>query len=405
MTGRGSRVSRVLMTGPLAPYAAGYGAELRGRGYTALSTVNEVRQVGHLSAWLAARGLSAAELSVGRVDEFLAVLRAQGCRACWSRPALVCMVEHLRSMGVVVAEEPTPEVSAEERLLGSFERYLLAERGLAPGTVRGYVDHARRFLAALDGAAGLGSVTSAEVTSAVLRESAAVSVAATQNFVAGLKAFLRFCFVEGLVALDLSEAALAVTGRRRSSLPRGISAADAKALLASCDRRSALGRRDYALLVILLRLGLRRSEVAGLRLDDIDWRAGEVVVRGKGAREDRLPLPADVGEAVAAYLRRGRPDGDCREVFLRARAPYGPIASGTVASSVRRACRRAGVAEVGSHRLRHTVACEMVAAGVPLVEIGQVLRHHSLQSTAIYARVDLDRLRMLSAPWPGGEDK
>jgi integrase len=238
-----------------------------------------------------------------------------------------------------------------------------------------------------------------------LRESSAVSVATTQNFVAGLKSFLRFCFVEGLVALDLSEAALAITGRRRSSLPRGISAADAKALLASCDRRSALGRRDYALLVVLLRLGLRRSEVAGLCLDDIDWRAGEVVVRGKGAREDRLPLPADVGEAIAAYLRRGRPQGDRREVFLRARAPYGPIASGTVASSVRRACRRAGIAEVGSHRLRHTVACEMVAAGVPLVEIAQVLRHHSLQTTAVYARVDVDRLRLLAAPWPGGEDR
>jgi integrase len=154
-------------------------------------------------------------------------------------------------------------------------------------------------------------------------------------------------------------------------------------------------------LVILLRLGLRRSEVAGLCLDDIDWRAGEVVVRGKGARKDRLPLPADVGEAVAAYLRRGRPEGDRREVFLRARAPYGPIASGTVASTVRRACRRAGIAEVGSHRLRHTVACEMVAAGVPLVEIAQVLRHHSLQTTAVYARVDLDRLRLLAAPWPG----
>jgi integrase len=181
--------------------------------------------------------------------------------------------------------------------------------------------------------------------------------------------------------------------------------ADAKALLASCDRRSALGRRDYALLVVLLRLGLRRSEVAGLCLDDIDWRAGEVVVRGKGAREDRLPLPADVGEAVAAYLRRGRPHGDRREVFLRARAPYGPIASATVASTVRRACRRAGIAEVGSHRLRHTVACGMVAAGVPLVQIAQVLRHHSLQSTAVYARVDLDQLRTLAEPWPGGAQR
>jgi len=395
----------VSMTGPLSAYADAYRAELKRRGYTALTTVNELRQVGHLSGWLAVSGSSAADLSIERVDAFLAEQHARGHRGSWSRPGLVCMVEVLRSLGVVGPEQPQSAISAEELLLGSFERYLLVERGLAPGTVRGYVDHVRRFLAGLDLADGLASVRPADVTSAVLRESAAVSVATTQNFVAGLKSFLRFCFVEGLVSVDLSEAALAITGRRRSSLPRGISPGDAKALLASCDRRSALGRRDYALLVILLRLGLRRSEVAGLRLDDIDWRAGEVVVRGKGSRQDRLPLPADVGEAIASYLRRGRPQGGRREVFLRARAPYGPMASGTVASSVRRACRRAGIAEVGSHRLRHTVACEMVAAGVPLVEIAQVLRHHSLQTTAVYARVDLNRLRLLAAPWPAGEGR
>ncbi len=350
--------------------------------------------------------MAAADLSSESVSEFLDHQRAQGRgRASWSRPGLVAMVEVLRSLGAVAPEQPAPATSAEQLLLGPFERYLLVERGLATGTVRGYLRHARRFLAYVEAADGLGALSAAEVTSAVLRESSAVSVATTQNFVAGLKAFLRFAFVEGLVASDLSEAALAVTGRRRSSLPRGVSAGDAKALLASCDRRSALGRRDYALLVVLLRLGLRRSEVAGLRLDDIDWRAGEVVVRGKGAREDRLPLPADVGGAIAAYLRRGRPQGGRREVFLRARAPYGPMASGTVASTVRRACRRAGIAEVGPHRLRHTVACEMVTAGVPLTQIAQVLRHHSLQTTAVYARVDLDRLRLLAVGWPGGEGR
>jgi integrase len=241
------------------------------------------------------------------------------------------------------------------------------------------------------------------VTGAVLRKaSSGVSVAAAQYFVSGLRAFLRFCFVEGLLAVDLSQAALVVRGRRASLLPRGISRADARALLDSCDRRRALGRRDYALLLLLLRLGLRRGEVAGLTLDDIDWSAGELVVHGKGGREDRLPLPADVGAAIAAYLRRGRPASAQRELFLQARAPYAPIAAGTVASTVRRACRRAAIPEVGSHRLRHTTACEMVQAGVPLVRIGQVLRHRSLQSTAIYARVNVDQLRQLAAPWPGG---
>jgi integrase len=242
-------------------------------------------------------------------------------------------------------------------------------------------------------------VTAREVIESVLRESAAVSVSATQNYLAGLRVFLRFCFLAGLMEVDLSQAALPVTGRRRSSLPRGISKADARELLGSCDRRSAIGRRDYAMILTLLRLGLRRGELAGLRLEDIDWRAGELVVRGKRARSDRLPLPTDVGQAIASYLKR-RPVSERREVFVRARAPFDPVAAGTVASTVRRACRRAGVPELGAHRLRHTAACEMLAAQVPLVQIAQVLRHHSLQSTSIYARVDLERLRLLACPWP-----
>lgn len=396
-----SRGSNVRLSGPLAPFGDALAAVLRARGYSPLTIVGQLRQVARLSRWMESRGLTAAELNGERLDEFLAFQRVHGRgRGSWSRPSLVCLLEVLHELGVVV-EEPAGAGSPTEVVLACFQRRLLSERGLAVGTVRGYVAHAGRFIDGLIPGGELSQITAAEVTAVVLRESAGVSVSTTQNFVAGLRAFLRFCFVEGLVATDLSHAALPVTGRRRSSLPRGISKADADALLGSCDRRSVLGRRDYALLVTLLRLGLRRSEVAGLMLDDIDWRAGELVVRGKGGREDRLPLPIDVGEAIAAYLRRGRPVSDRREVFLRARAPFDPIAAATVASTVRRACRRAGVDEVGSHRLRHTVACEMVAAQVPLTQIAQVLRHRSLQSTAIYARVDLDQLRRLAQPWPG----
>ncbi len=406
MSGPASRVCRVLMTGPLALFADAYSAELRARGYTPLTTVNELRQVGRLSRWLESRGLSAAELSVERVEQFLIWQRAGGRhRGEWSRPGLLCLLEVLDGLGLIAGEKPALASSPVDLLLASFERYLVSERGLAAGTIVGYLAHARWFVDGLgrDGVAGLST---AEVTGAVLRRATSgVSVSASQNFVSGLRAFLRFCFLEGLVAVDLSQAALVVGGRRASLLPRGISPTDARALLDSCDRRLALGRRDYALITLLLRLGLRRGEVARLTLDDIDWRAGELVVRGKGGREDRLPLPADVGQAIASYLRRGRPASDRREVFLQARAPYAPIASGTVASTVRRACRRAGIPEVGSHRLRHTTACEMVGAGVPIVRIGQVLRHRSLQSTAIYARVDVEQLRQLAAPWPEGSGR
>jgi integrase/recombinase XerD len=394
-----SRVSRVLVTGPLAPFVDPYREKLMERRYTRLSAVNLQRQMSQMSRWLEAGGLGVEQLSEARIEAFVSLPRANGGeRSSVSRPGLVCLLELLRDLGVVgAAVQPTP--SPAEALMGSFVRYLLSERGLSAGTVRGYVDHATRFVAGL-APGGLRHVSPGEVTTAVLRESAAVSVSATQNFVAGLRAFLRFCFIEGLVEVDLSQAALPVTGRRRSSLPRGIAKHEAAALLGSCDRRTGIGRRDYALIITLLRLGLRRGEVARIRLEDIDWRAGELVVVGKRARRDRLPLPADVGEAIAAYLTRGRPASGHREVFLQARAPFEPIAAGTVASTVRRACRRAGVAEVGSHRLRHTLACEMVAAQVPLVQIAQVLRHRSLQSTAIYARLDLDQLRLLAQPWP-----
>lgn len=341
MTRPTSRVSRVVMTGPLVPFADAYGRELKERGYTQRTAVNQLRQVARLSRWLEASGLTVAELGIQRVEEFLAGQRVGGRhRASWSRPGLLCLLDVLGARGLLTGEGPAVPASATEVLLAGFERHLLAERGLAAGTVRGYVRHARRFTGGLSSSRGLAGLTAADVTAAVLRESAAVSVSATQFFVAGLRSFLRFCFVEGLVEVGLSQAALPATGRRRSSLPRGITKADAGALLGSCDRRCALGRRDYAMIITLLRLGLRAREVAGLRLDDIDWRAGELVVRGKGACQDRLPLPADVGQAIASYLRRGRPRGDRREVFLRARAPFGPIAARTVSSTVRRAWRR-----------------------------------------------------------------
>lgn len=401
-----SRVSRVLMTGPVAPFADAYRAEVLERGYTPRSTVNELRQVARFSRWLDAAGLTVAEVSDVRIEEFLASQRAAGCDChSMSRPGLRCLLDVLSGLGVVAVQEPAAASTPTDELLGRFERYLLAERGLAEGTVVLYLAGARRFLAGLSSDRPLAELVAGDVTAAVLRESEGVSVSAAQNFVSGLRSFLRFCFIDGLVESDLTRAALFARGRPSSVLPRAISRSDARALLSSCDRRDALGRRDYAIIVVLLRLGLRRSEVAGLRLDDIDWRAGELVVHGKGAREDRLPLPSDVGEAIVAYLRRGRPHSNRREVFLRARAPYDPIASGTVASTVRRACRRAGIAEVGSHRLRHTAACAMVDANVPLYRIGQVLRHQSLQSTAVYARVDVERLRRLAAPWPGGDGR
>ncbi|OHV63246.1 hypothetical protein BCD48_38340 [Pseudofrankia sp. BMG5.36] len=393
------------MRGSLVPHAEEFRGELLGRGYTPLTAVNQLRQVGRLSCWLEERALEACDLDEERIGQFLAFQRDAGRhRAGWSRPGLMCLLEMLRRTGVTPPAGPAARpASATDVLVASFEGYLASERGLAAGTIEGYGGHARRFLEAFTPPGGLAALSARQVTAAVLTESARVGASATRFYLVGLRSFLRFCFAEGLVPVDLSAAALAMTGRRRALLPRGITQDAAAALLEGCDRSAPLGLRDHAIVITLLRLGLRAGEVAALRLDDLDWRDGQITVTSKGGRCDLLPLPADVGAALASYLRHGRPASTSRAVFLTARAPYAPIAPGTVASTVRRACRRAGIDEIGPHRLRHTVACEMVLAGVPLVATAQVLRHRSLQTTALYARADVGQLRALALAWPGAE--
>jgi site-specific recombinase XerD len=208
--------------------------------------------------------------------------------------------------------------------------------------------------------------------------------------------------VEGLIKAPLAQAVPPVSGSKGAGLPRAVASATLTALLASCDRRTATGRRDYAIMVLLARLGLRAGEVARLSLDDIDWGNGEVLVHGKGGRDDWLPLPDDVGAALAGYLKRGRQRAETRAVFLRAIAPAVGLTPVGVTWVVYSACQRAGVPKIGAHRLRHSAATEMLRAGASLTEIGQVLRHAALGTTAIYAKVDFVALRPLAQPWPGG---
>lgn len=339
MSGPKSKAAAVVVTGPLASFKTAYGAELHELGYTPLGAVKQPRQVARLSRWLELSGMGAADLSEEVLERFLAV---RPCLARSSSPGLAALLAVLRRAGVAVEAGQGVSSSAND-LLDSFRHHLLVERGIGISTADRYIEYARRFLADRSGTAELRVLTTVDVTRCVQREAARVAVASRQYFVAGLRAFLRFCFIEGLVESDLSAAALAVTGRRRSSLPMGISPAEAAGLLGSCDRRRDVGQRDYAILLVLLRLGLRASEVAGFTLDDIDWRAGQIVVHGKARHLDRLPLPDEVGEAIVGYLRRGRPRSPYREVFLRAVAPIGPLDRGGVSWIVRRACHRAGI--------------------------------------------------------------
>lgn len=390
---------QVQVVGPLAPHVGVFQGRLERSGYTPLTMVTQYRLMAHLSRWLAERGLGAADLTAARVDEFLAAQRGGGYgHACTVR-GLDALLGALRDAGLTPAAVAVPG-SAREVVLAEFRVFLLAERGLAASTSDAYVARADRFLGWVAPEADLSGLTAADVTGAVLRESGSVSVGAVQVFVAALRAFLRYAFVEGLVTVDLRAAALAVTGRRRNDLPCGVGDGTARQVLTACDRGTAMGRRDYAVILLLARLGLRSAEVAGLTLEDFDWRAGRVTVAGKGRRREWLPLPVEVGEAIVDYLRHGRPAAPCREVFLRSLAPVGPLGRGGIGCLLRRACTRAGVPAFGPHRLRHALATEMVNSGVGLAAIAAVLRHRNLTSTAIYARVDVVGLRELAQPWP-----
>jgi integrase/recombinase XerD len=315
-------------------------------------------------------------------------------------------LDYLRRSGAVPAQEPASLTAAGE-LLERYRRYLTAERGLTVATARGYVDIVRPLVESRVDAAGdveLWELSPADVLGFVLAQTGRRSRKSAQLLVSALRSLLGFWHVQGLIARPLAGAVPSVAGWRLAGLPRALSNEQVRALLDSCDRSTVAGTRDFAILTMLARLGMRRGEVAGLRLEDIDWRAGELVVHGKGDRVERLPVPADVGEAIAVYLRDGRPPGvPGREVFVRIKAPRRPLTPGGVTQVVISASKRAGIGEVTAHRLRHTAATELLRQGAPLHEIGELLRHRSVLTTAIYAKVDRDRLRELARPWPTGD--
>jgi integrase/recombinase XerD len=394
-----SRVCQAFVPGPLEQYAPGFRAWLLDKGYTPLTTVPQLQLMAHVSRWLEREGLTAGGLTGQEAGRFLAARRAAGKprHPAGMRPLL----EYLRGLGAIPPEPPPPPQDTASALISEFAEYLRCERGLAPMTVGAYSSRAARFLARYAPDGDPAVIAPGDVTAAVLADTAGLSPGAGQHLACALRAFLRYCHVRGLVTADVSAAALSVTGRRTTMLPRGLEPATIEALLAACDRGEQDGRRDYAVIMLLARLGLRAGEAARLRLDDVNWRAGEIGIRGKGGQYDVLPLPADAGAAVAAWLRDRRPGLSFREVFTTVAAPTRPLTREAVGCLVRRACARAGMPAFGPHRLRHSAACAMIGAKVPMAGIAQAMRHRSHGVTAIYARAGIDRLRPLARPWPG----
>jgi integrase/recombinase XerD len=395
--------SRVRVNGPLAVHAVGFGEELTRRGYPPERAARHVQLLAHLSRWLQAEGLSADELTAERVAEFLKARRAAG----YAEVPTVGWVLTLLGFLPALAVAPTMAAAADtvvEATVEEYRRWLVQERGLAAATVRGYVGEARLLLSHLDRAEGLdlSDLTAGEVNGYVVGECRRRHVGSAKVLVTALRSLLRFLSLEGYTLRPLAGAVPAASGMGGGFLPRALTAEVVAALLSGCDPSTGVNRRrDFAILTVLSRLGLRAGEVAGLQLEDIDWHHGELVVRGKGARRDRLPLPTDVGEAVVAYLADGRPRVECRAVFLRVHAPITAMTASNVSEIVRRACRRAGVPVVGAHRLRHSAATAMLRGGASLAEIGQVLRQSRAATTAVYAKVDRAALRTLAQPWPG----
>jgi integrase/recombinase XerD len=324
----------VRVTGPLAPYAEGFAGELARLGFTALSARGQLGLAMHLSRWPAGAGLGTADLTGPAVTEFLAARRAAGYTAYLTPKALVPLLAWLRGQDVAPPEESIASADPTGVLAERFRGYLLAERGLQPKVASGYVARVRPFITGCLGAGGLRQVIAADVTGFMVAEARRLEPKPAQMLATALRSLLRFWHLEGLISGSLDQAVPKVANRR-PALPRALAPSQLRALLASCDLGRADGRRDYAMMLLMARMGLRAGEVAGLRLDDISWRHGEVTILGKPNRRDRLPLPAEAGQAIATYLKDGRPCTALdRSVFIRIKAPHRGLTSGGVTQAV-----------------------------------------------------------------------
>ena len=369
------------------------------RGYTLFSAYNLMRLAAHFSRWLMSRDIHLEKLKAKHVDLFLVERRQSGYQSFLSRYALVPILNSLEHHGIIPSLElltPPPL----EPPLKDYRNYLLHERSVTVGVADRYLVVAQRLLdesfphASFD----LHKLNPEGIVSFVLAESRRFSAGTTKYTVTALRSFLHFLYIKGEITSDLAKVVPAIAGQRHCGLPKGLDVLEIQQLLRTCDRRTHMGRKDFALLLLLVRLGLRCCEVATLEFEDINWRQGEITIRGKG-QEERLPLPDDVGQALTRYLQIRRSTED-RHVFLRSRAPTGALSRNAIKMIVRKHLINADISPPQPHRLRHTAATQLLRQGATLDQVAQVLRHRSFETTVIYAKVDHDRLSALSQPWP-----
>ena len=391
--------------GPLGPHLDGFVALLTQQGYCRKIAWAKVRLVADLSRWMQQRRIAPRRLAESKVTAFLKARWRRVPRGSSDQATMGLVLRYLRQSNVTPAAAPPTPRNDIDQIAQEFGDSLLQGRSLLPASVAQYLPVIRRFLSHRfrDGRVLLKRLRAADVTEFVLHDTSNRGRRSAQLMASVLRGFLGFLLQQGRISTNLAASVPSVAGGCQSASPRFLEAEQVERLLRGCDRRKNVGKRDYAMLLLLARLGLRAGEVAQLTLTDIDWRAGELLIRGKGVRLDRLPLPQDVGQALVTYLQRGRPSSESRHVFLQSRAPHQAFAGpGSVSSVVRAALARAHIdsPHQGAHLLRHSLATTMLRRGASMAQIGQVLRHQLPQTTEIYAKVNWDALRALALPWP-----
>jgi integrase/recombinase XerD len=398
-----------VLEGPLAPYISSFTKSLDDQGFALESSHVQTRLVADFSRWLKQTRAVLPAIAVEHIPRYLRYRARHRRRRSSDACVLKRLLDFLRQQGAIEAL-PTlsDEATPTRKLLDEYTVYLQHERVLSTQTIETYVPFARVFLTARSRdrkKLQLASLRAANVIAFVQEQVKLLHLARAKMMVTALRSFLRYLLYSGAVKLDLAAAVPTVANWSMASIPRAISADHARAALASCNRQSAAGSRDYAILLLLARLGLRAGEIVAIKLDDIDWHNGILNVHGKGGKGCPMPLPADVGEAIADYLHKGRPHSTSRSAFLRCVAPVKEFqGQGAIGSVVAHALARAGVdtPRKGAHQFRHRLACDLLLQGASLAEIGEMLRHRRPETTAIYAKVDIAALRTLGLPWPVG---
>ncbi|MET0212812.1 MAG: site-specific integrase [Vicinamibacterales bacterium] len=392
--------------GVIGTYLDSFTAHLTACGYATATIRSQLKLLGQFNEWLIRRRCAIHQLNDELVASFLKRCTRRGRVHRGDAKTLRQFLIHLRTRGVLAPLAPVVDDTPLGQLQREYARYLTTERGLAPVTVSDYVDVLRRFLTERfgNGPLDFSTLSASTITTFVIRQARTMSPRYAQSMVSALRSICRFLQQRGAIDRDLATALPSVSDWRLATIPKYLSPEEVERVLQTCDGETAVGRRDHAILLLLARLGLRAGEIIALELDDIRWRAGDILIRSsKRLPQDRLPLLAEVGDALATYLRRDRPPHTTRRVFLCTRAPRRGFANpSTVSAIVRRALARAGLSPAlkGAHLFRHSLATRMLRHSASLPEIGVVLRHRAVQTTEIYAKVDVAGLRALAHPWP-----